>query len=141
MTTAALRHDTGSDEGFSLIEMVVSMVLLALIAMAFLPLVTQATQAAASGSTLTTATRLVSDQMEQRRATPLTACPATSTDANGTLVSTMTALGGVELQTRTRYEGMCTDPGVVRYVVWVTRSNAPTVPVASSTTLVMVGNV
>ena len=139
MITQPAAH-TEREDGFTLVEMVVSMVLLGILAAAFLPMVTQAMYSAASGSTVATATRLVSDQLETVRATPLTSCPTTSTDPHGTVVATTQALAGVELQTRTRYEGTCTDPGIVRYVVWVTRAEAPTVPVATSTTIVMVGN-
>lgn len=59
---------TDSDDGFGLVEIVVSMFILALIAIAFLPLLIQGVQVAAQNRTLATATQLIHDQIEQARA-------------------------------------------------------------------------
>lgn len=54
-----------SEAGFSLIEIVVSMLLLALAAIAFLPLAIQAIKLTATNATLATATQIVAQQLEQ----------------------------------------------------------------------------
>jgi prepilin-type N-terminal cleavage/methylation domain-containing protein len=128
------RPDPDTERGLSLVEVVVSMVLLALVAMAFLPLAAKAAQAAAAGSTLATATRLVSKQMEVVRAGAATTCPVDAD--NAPLGAPVTDPRGVVLETRTDVVGTC--PGVVRYVVTVTRTTPPTGTVATATTLVSV---
>lgn len=55
-------------DGFGIIEILVSMLLLALLALAFLPLLIQSLQVSVSNSTLATATQLVAQQMEELRA-------------------------------------------------------------------------
>ncbi|TFB48430.1 prepilin-type N-terminal cleavage/methylation domain-containing protein [Cryobacterium tagatosivorans] len=56
------------EDGFGLIEIVVSMFLLALLAVAFLPLLITSMKTTVKNSTIATATQLVSQQMEQARA-------------------------------------------------------------------------
>ena len=134
-------HDRSDDSGFSLIEMVVSMVLLAVIAMAFLPLVTRTATAAARGATLVTATQLVSEQMEAVRQSAAPVCPP---DRNGAVETTATDGRGVVLQVRTDrvdVRGSCAagSSGLVRFTAWVTRSTEPTVAVTTASTLVSVG--
>ena len=131
MTQPAPLGQARDDSGFTVVEMLVAMVLLAVVALAFFPVVLQSTQAAASDTTLATATRLVSKQMEVIRATPLTACPAPGAEPLGSLVETMTDPRGVELQTWAKFEGTCTPTGLARYVVSVTRSSAPTTAAAA----------
>lgn len=57
----------GPDAGFGLVEIVVSMFILALIAIAFLPLLIQGVQVTANNRSLATATQLVHDQLERAR--------------------------------------------------------------------------
>ena len=57
-----------SDAGFGILEIVVSMFLLALLAIGFIPLLMQSLRVAVSNSTLATATQLVAQQMEEIRA-------------------------------------------------------------------------
>lgn len=59
---------TDEDEGFGLVEIVVSMLILAVIAIAFLPLLIQGVQVARQNQTIATATQLIHDQIEQARA-------------------------------------------------------------------------
>ena len=126
------------EEGFSLAEILGSMVILAVLALAFLPVAMHTAQAAAGGTTLSTATRLVSKQLELVRATPLTTCPPAGAEPIGSLVETVTDPRGVELQTWTKFEGTCSSNGLIRYVVTVTRSSAPGTPVATASTFVTV---
>lgn len=131
----APRADEG---GFSLIEMVVSMAVLAAVALAFLPLLARTTSAAATAGTLTTATELVSKQLERVRATPLSTCPAADPQPLGTPVGPPVKDGrGVELQTWGKVDGTCSSTGVVRYVVSVTGPGAGA-PLATATTLLLV---
>lgn len=65
----ATRRTTASDDaGFGLIEIMVSMFLLALLAAAFLPILVTALTTSVRNSTLATATRLVAGQLEELRA-------------------------------------------------------------------------
>lgn len=63
-----VRSRTSEDDGFGLVEIVVSMFILGLIAIAFLPLLIQGVQVAAQNRVLATATQLVHDELEQARA-------------------------------------------------------------------------
>lgn len=53
-----------SDLGFGLIEVVISMFLLAVLAMAFLPLLVQSLKQSTANATIATATQLVNERME-----------------------------------------------------------------------------
>ena len=121
------------EAGFTLAEVIVSMVLLGLLAMAFLPLALRTTTAVAGGTALTTATRVAGEQMEVIRADPVASC---RTDDQWRVVGTMTDPRGVQLQTRTRTTGTC--PGLVRYDVSVSRVTAPAMELAGASTLVLV---
>jgi prepilin-type N-terminal cleavage/methylation domain-containing protein len=65
---AKLRTRSGEDAGFSIIEIVVSMFILAIIAVAALPLLIQGLQVTSLNATRSTATQLVHDQLELARA-------------------------------------------------------------------------
>jgi len=124
------RRVDDSDCGFGLVEIVVSMFLLALVAMSFLPLVAQTLQTSAGSTTLATATRLVSEQMEAVRV-PSAACPGDS-------VFTKTDPRGVVLRVVSDATGGCTVPGLVTYKVTVAKASAPARLLAEATTLVSV---
>lgn len=66
MNTQLTEHSDRSENesGFGLIEIVVSMFILALLAIALLPLLVQGLKQAANGTTLATATQLVSEKMQ-----------------------------------------------------------------------------
>jgi prepilin-type N-terminal cleavage/methylation domain-containing protein len=130
-------HDGDRESGFSLVEVIVAMVLLSAVAMAFLPLVLQATEAASTSNRLATASRLVSEQMESKRAAPNTICD----DRAGVVVVATADPRGGEFRTHTDIDGPCPGTGIVKYDVWVTHSAEPTVRIASATTsLAMDGN-
>jgi Tfp pilus assembly protein PilV len=65
-----------SSDGVSLIEIVVSMFILALIAVAFLPLLIQGIKQSAANATRAAAVRIVSDEIDRARSVPITP-PAT----------------------------------------------------------------
>ncbi|WP_111719438.1 type II secretion system protein [Homoserinimonas sp. OAct 916] len=57
-----------SENGFGMIEIIVSMFLIALLAVAFIPLLIQTLQVSVTNTTVATATQLVSDGIEGARA-------------------------------------------------------------------------
>jgi prepilin-type N-terminal cleavage/methylation domain-containing protein len=124
------RAPRGDDSGFSLIEVLVSMLLLAIMAMAFLPLVARATSTTATQSRVATATRLVGERMEAVRSKPNTICD----DRGGTVVATLPDPRGGAFQVHTDITGDCPGNGIVQYVVWAGHSDQPTVHIAEATT-------
>jgi prepilin-type N-terminal cleavage/methylation domain-containing protein len=64
------QRDAGlrADDGFGLIEVVVSMVILAVIAIAFLPVLIQGMKQSVANSTLATATQLVNEKLQLAQA-------------------------------------------------------------------------
>ena len=78
------------DAGFGIVEIIVSMLMLAILAMVLAPVIISGVRATAKMSTIATATQLVNDGLETQRATigtsgcPATApAPTTTTDARG----------------------------------------------------------
>ena len=144
MATRAAVVARRDDDGLSLIEVVVAMVLLSLVALAFLPVIANAATAAARGATVATANRLVSDQLEMARTAGATACLDDLGGAEVPVGSPVTDVRGVVLQVRTDVvlvEGSCT-PGasaLLRLTASVTRDDAPTVAVATASTLISIG--
>lgn len=59
---------TGQDDGFGIIEIIVSMFLLALLAVAMLPLLMKSMTVASRNSTIASANQIVGQQLEQLRA-------------------------------------------------------------------------
>lgn len=64
MPDSTVAPSSSREDGFGLVEIVVSMLLLALLSMALLPLLIQGIRRAASTATLATATQLVNDQID-----------------------------------------------------------------------------
>ncbi|HRN30288.1 MAG TPA: type II secretion system protein [Terrimesophilobacter sp.] len=134
------REGTGIDEGFGLVEIVVSMLILGLLAISFLPLLIQGLLVAQQNRTLATATQLIHDQIEQARA--IGTCDALA--AFGASVSQPNA--NFEL-TRTveHFEDDSLDPcaitypGVVKLSLAVTEDGEAKVLV-EATTLVLVNS-
>lgn len=67
-------NTTQGEDGLGLIEIVVSMFMLALLAMAFLPVLTQGLLASVENARLATATQAANASVEAARAVPFTAC-------------------------------------------------------------------
>ncbi len=91
-----IRHARDDEAGFGLIEIVVSMFILALLAVAFLPLLVQGLKTSAANATLATATQLVNQKMES--ASAVSTCTGVTAIAG---VSSLTDPRGVTIQVTT----------------------------------------
>jgi len=101
------------DEGFGLIEIVVSMFLLALIAIAVLPLLIQGVTTAARNATMATATQLVSAELEQARAAAAANCNAVRLFAATTTTPVTDARGTAYLVARSAGSCPVAYPGTI----------------------------
>lgn len=123
-----------NDEGFGLVEIVVSMLIMGLIAISFLPLLIQGVVAAQQNRVLATATQLIHDQIEQARA--IGTCDALA--AFGASVSQPNA-DFTLTRTIEHFENSALDPcaiaypGVVRLGLAVTEAGESVVLVEAST--------
>ncbi|TFC56941.1 MULTISPECIES: prepilin-type N-terminal cleavage/methylation domain-containing protein [unclassified Cryobacterium] len=127
------------DRGFGMIEIVVSMFLIALIAMAFIPVLVQGMRLSVVNTSVATATQLVSQNMEQARARG-TNCADLRTFA-AEAISPVVDKRGVSFQP-TRDPITCTGtiadyPKTVPFQVKVTESGSSAV-LASASTLILV---
>jgi len=120
------REPHSGESGFSLIEVMVSMFLLALLAVAFLPLLVTGMKTTARNATIATASGLVSAQLEQVRTLASTCAAVGAFD--DTTVATVTDERGTVFHPR-RAVAACpsTYPGTVRVRAWVTENTGSTV--------------
>ena len=120
------------DAGFSLIEIVVSMLLLAIIAAAFLPVLATTLVQTAKNVTVTTATQMVNDQLERGRNVAPTCTALTS--FKDEVVLDIIDSRNVPLKT-TRTLGTCpsTYPGTVALTATVTRTDTSAIVVKATT--------
>ncbi|TFD55441.1 hypothetical protein E3T55_01135 [Cryobacterium frigoriphilum] len=128
------------DSGFGVVEIVVSMFLLALLAIAFLPLLMQSLRVSVSNSTLATATQLVAQEMEELRSLGTTC--STLDDYASSSSSTVTVSGSQVLNVTIDITCPSTTtvlPTTVTATVSVIEE-PDTVPIASATTLMLVEN-
>jgi prepilin-type N-terminal cleavage/methylation domain-containing protein len=123
-TNMRSRAEIADDRGFGLIEIVISMFLLALLAIAFLPLLITSMNVAVTNSTTATASQLVSQQLDQVRGLEPT-CAAVSAFDNAP-VATTTDSRGTEYRPH-RVVDPCpgTYPGVIKVESWVTEEGKP----------------
>lgn len=133
-----------SDQGFGIIEVVVSIFLLALLAVSFMPLLVNTWKTTAMNTTIATATQIVNQQIEGARAVRSAAATAPSCqDISNYLSVTLAPVidpRGVTLQPKWD-TATCpsTYPGVVRARVSVTRAGS-TNPIAAAVTLIFVAS-
>ena len=127
-----------ADEGIGLVEIVVSMFLLALIAVSFLPILIQGMLTSVRNATTATASQLVSQQLDEVRVIAPN-CTAVSAFDDVTVASTTDPRGTVYQPHR--QVGTCPGayPGVVSVRAWVTASGNAN-PLAEAITLVYVGS-
>ena len=132
MATVA-NHTKSDDVGIGLIEIIISMFLLALLATAFLPILVQGLNTSVRTTTIATATQLAGEQLDKLRELGTTcsevsvfddAVPAAVTDERGTVYQPRRLVAACP----------ATYPGVVSVRVWVTRTGIVQ-PLADATTL------
>lgn len=107
-----------SDRGIGLLEIVISMFLIALLAIAFIPVIISGIRASSLNSTVATATRLVSQAVDAAR----TAAPTTCAEAQLlNTTSTQVDAQGVTLRVTTSVPavGVCVDGELMTVVVTV----------------------
>jgi prepilin-type N-terminal cleavage/methylation domain-containing protein len=121
------------EQGFGMIEIIVSMFLLALLAMAFLPLLIGGLRTSGVNTSIATATQMVSEQMERARAqgSACSALPSSSTQVSAE-DSTLTMQ-----RTRGDCPAVADYPTVVPFTVSVVQAGTA-VPLAEATTLIFV---
>ena len=122
------------DDGLGLIEIVVSLLLLAVISLAVVPLMMQGLTQSARMTTLATANQLAGTQMESVRSAP----PACGASAITSTVATVTDARRVPLAVARRI-GTCPSalPGTFRVDITVTRTDTGA-SLSTATTLVYV---
>jgi prepilin-type N-terminal cleavage/methylation domain-containing protein len=133
--TTPRRQGASAESGFSLVEVIVSMVLLAIVALSFLPLVARAVTGSATSSTRATAVRLVSEQMELVRSTGGGCSAYVGADRGGEVVTSVRDPRGVLLDVRSDM-GPCVPGAAFPFTVWVTRAATPSVRLAEVVTLI-----
>lgn len=132
MTT--VENDRASDSGIGLLEIVISMFLIALLAIAFVPVIISGIRASSLNSTVATATRLVSQAVDVARA----AAPADCASAQ-LLNATVNEVDaqGVSLRVTTSVPpiGTCVDGAVMTItVVAVDAADLSATPIADART-------
>lgn len=126
--------DRASDAGLGLIEIVVSMLMLAILAVAFLPLLVEGLKLSARNTTLATATQLVAERMQLAQAAGPD-CAAVATLGG---VTTFTDPRGVELEVTTT-TGLCEATTTLLSVSAAVVRLDTVETITSSSTLVYVG--
>lgn len=136
MMHSALPTSKSTDEGISLVEVVIAMMLLAILAISFLPVLIQGLQTAAVNATRATANQLVNLQMETAQAQGGDCSNVVALET--ATVSPVVDRRGVTLIT-VRDAGTCPGayPGTISYAVTVTRQDTGAV-LSTATTLIYV---
>ena len=126
-----------SDAGFGLVEIVVSMFLLAILAVAFLPILIDALRASVRNATAATATQLVSEQLDLVSLLPRTCAALASFESAA--IPTVTDERGI-VYTSHRDAAACPSsgyPAAVSVRVWVTADSSSTLLIESTTTVII----
>ena len=133
-----MQQQRPTDEGFTLIEVVIAMFLLALIALMLVPALIAANKASGRNATLATASQLAAQQIDEARGRAAT-CAALQAYQAETIASVVDARG-VSLQAK-RNPITCpsTYPNVATVSVAVTLTGGTTV-LASVTTYILLGS-
>ena len=131
--TTRITERLRSDSGFGLIEITISMFLLAILAMLFLPLLVQGLKQSAANTTLATGTQLVNERLRLAQAAgPI--CSSVSA-LGGT--TTFTDPRGVVIRVTTTVGACPTGTGTVSVAVAAIRTDT-SASLASASTLVLV---
>lgn len=116
------------DAGFGLVEIIVSMFLLALLAAAFLPVLVQALTTSVRNATIATGSQIVAQQLDELRTLDIT-CTAVSTFDDATVPATTDERGTVFQpfrQVATCSADPAAYPTTVEVQTWVTENGAAT---------------
>ncbi len=115
-----------ADAGFGLVEIIVSMFLLALLAAAFLPILVQGLTTSVRNATIATGSQIVAQQLDELRTLDIT-CTAVSTFDDISILATTDERGTV-FQSFREVATCSTDPvdypTVVEVRAWVTENGA-----------------
>lgn len=125
------------DDGFGLVEIVISMFLLALLAVAFLPLLIDSLRVTVRNATAATATQLVSEQLDAVSLIPRTCVGVTAFES--AVIPTVTDERGTVYTSR-RDVATCPSGGYpieLSVRVWVTASSDPDFLVESTTSVIV----
>ena len=143
MTTTSSRATGHTDEGFSLVEVVVAILVLALISIALLPLLIQGLKTSAQSAAIASAVQLANSQVDLARSQAAT-CTAVTATPSVTVSSTAT-YRGVPL-VLTKAVGTCpsptptaTAPGTITFTATVTRSDTGEALAVVSTRIFVTG--
>jgi type II secretory pathway pseudopilin PulG len=137
MTKTRSTTTATGDAGFGLVEIVVSMFILALLALSLLPLLVQGVRVAAFNSTQASANRMVHDRIEQGRASE--SCAAVLSQA-GSTTTAPDGRGDSFVITGTAGVATCPSvyPAVIKLTISVAATTQPARSLASASTLVLV---
>jgi type II secretory pathway pseudopilin PulG len=133
MTNQRIIGRLRSDTGFGLIEIVISMFLLAILAMLFLPLLIQGLKQSAENTTLATGTQLVNEQLRAAQA----ASPVCSDVSALTGMADFTDPRGVVIRVTTTVGACPTGKGTVSITVTAVRTDT-SAQLTSASSLVLV---
>lgn len=125
------------DEGFSLVEIMISMFLLTILAVSFLPLLIDSLKTTVRNATIATATQLASEQLDAVALIPRT-CAGLDAFESAALATLTDERGNVF--TPHRNASTCPSSGYpvsVPVEVWVTVDSDPTIRVGSTTTVII----
>ena len=133
MTDTTRTTAARADEGFGMVEVLVSMLILAILSMALLPVLIMGLKQSATNSTLAAATQLVNDRIRAAQALG----PVCTSVATAAGMMTLTDPRGSELQATTVVGSCPTGVGTVSVTTTVVRVDTGDT-LASATTLVLV---
>ena len=141
--TSSTQRVRPNDSGFSLVEVVVAMLVLALISVALLPLLIQGLKTSAQSAAIASAVQLANNQVDLARSQPATCTAVSATPA--VAVSSAATYRGVPLVI-TMAVGSCpapapttTAPGTVSFTATVTRSDTGEALAVVSTKIFVTG--
>lgn len=139
------RHSSPAlEDGFGVIEVVISMFLLSILSVSFIPLLVNSIKSTGKNTTIATATQIVNQEIEGARAvrSPTATAPSCLDITNFlsvTIASTTDPRGVTLIPKWDPTSCPTTYPGVVRARVSVTRSGSTT-PMAQAVTLIYVAS-
>ncbi len=127
-----MNTETEPDEGFSLIEIVVAMFLVAFLAVAFAPLLVQSMKTSVRNTTIATGTQLLNRELDRLRTTPAF-CDAVTAFGAAAVASTTDSRGVVYQPARQVGTCPANYPGVVRVTISVSTADVASAAMTART--------